>query len=65
MSKPMALCVVGGLVLGSPSAMAQDQKTVDAMNSAQSEISMCISYYILLKGCVGDRDRSLPMTPKN
>ena len=27
------------------------EKETDAMNSVQSEISMCISYYIVVKDC--------------
>ena len=58
MSKRVLLCVAAGLLLGSPCAVAQDQKAAGA-DSVQSEISMCISYYIVLKGCVADRDRNL------
>jgi hypothetical protein len=58
MSKRVLLCVAAGLLLGSPCAVAQDQKAAGA-DGVQSEISMCISYYIVLKGCVADRDRNL------
>jgi hypothetical protein len=46
-------------VVMSSEAFAQDEKTQTALNNVQSEMSECMSYYSLVKECVGTKDPTL------
>jgi hypothetical protein len=46
-------------VVMSAGAFAQDEKMQAALNNVQSEMSECMSYYSLVKECVGTRDPTL------
>ena len=46
-------------VIVSTRAFAQDDKMQAALNNVQSEMSECMSYYSLVKECVGTKDQTL------
>jgi hypothetical protein len=46
-------------ILMSSGAFAQDEKTQAALNNVRSEMSECMSYYSLVKECVGTKDQTL------
>lgn len=46
-------------VFVSSGAFAQDEKMQAALNNVQSEMSECMSYYSLVKECVGTKDPTL------
>src|ERR1700744_99455 len=53
-----ATAMIGGCLLVGSAAFAED-KTIDALDNLQMEMTVCAAYYGQVRGCVGEQNESL------
>jgi hypothetical protein len=55
----MRILILIALSFAGFEASAQDAKTLTALNNVQHEMTVCVSYYSIVKSCAGNQDEGL------